>query len=124
MDPQRPEGPVPMIGWANAVAVGTLGVSVLALICAEMEVRRTRRILAAWLEARRAVRAAYAASLAGHPDEDRLDDEARLAIAAAWEEQRVPSAWIVRASAPLLAWLAFPVDEIQHPEEGQRCRTR
>lgn len=87
----------------------------LAAFCAHLEVRRTRRTLLAWGEARRAVRAAFAASLAGHPDEDRLDDEARLAIAAAWEEQDQPSAWIVRAAAPLLALLRFPVNDIQHP---------
>lgn len=106
--------------WLHLALAAYSGVAALGFTAAWLELRRLRRITEAWLAARSAVRQAYAASLAGHPDEDRLDDEARLAIAAAWEIQAQPSAWIVRATAPLLARLRFPVEEIQHPEEGHR----
>lgn len=106
--------------WLHLAAAIYSGVGALACTAAWLELRRIRRVTEAWLAARTAVRQAYAASLAGHPDEDRLDDEARLAIAAAWEIQDQPSAWIVRAAAPLLALLRFPVEEIRHPEEGHR----
>ena len=111
----------------SVAAVGLLVAQVLVLavlsltVVAEwLELRRVRRIADRWVAARDAVRAAYAADLAGHPDAERLDDEARLAVAAAWEEQARPSAWITRKADPVLDWLGIPIETTRHTEEGHR----